>query len=86
MFEKYSFKYRTMIHCVSDNKVRFLWTYRHFQTPYVCIKNDAKMQIVVLEMLRYHGNKARNILILFHFLFKDTLVLFIQDVSIKSQC
>ena len=32
------------------------------------------MQIVVLNMLRYHGNKARNILILFHFLFKDTLV------------
>ena len=38
------------------------------------LKKGAKMQIVVLKMLRYHGNKARNILILFHFLFKDTWV------------
>ena len=74
MYEKSSFKYRTVIHDVSDIKIRFLWTYRQFLTPYVCIKNGAKMLIVVLKMLRYHGNKARNILILFHFLFKDTLV------------
>ena len=74
MYEKSSFKYRTMIHDVSDNKIRFLWTYQHFYIPYVRIKNGAEMQIVVLKMLRCHGNKARNILILFHFLSKDTLV------------
>ena len=47
-----------------------------------------KMQIVVLKMLRYHGNKARNILILFQFLFKDTLVFaykkFRQNLNVKS--
>ena len=74
MYEKSTFKYRTVNHDVSDNKIRFLWTYRHFKTPYVCIKNGAKMQIVVLKMLRYHGNKACNILILFHCLFKNKLV------------
>ena len=91
MYEKSSFKYRTVINDVSDNKIRFLWTYRHFETPYVCIKNGAKTQIVVLEMLPYHGNKARNILILFHFFFfliKETLVFsykkFRKILNVKS--
>ena len=52
------------------------------------LKNGAKMQIVVLKMLRYHGNKARNVLILFHFLFKDTLVFsykkFRKNLNVKS--
>ena len=30
MYEKSSFKYRTVNHDVSDNKIKFLWTYRHF--------------------------------------------------------
>ena len=42
MYEKSSLKYRTVIHYVNDNKIRFLWTYRHFQTPYVCIKKWRK--------------------------------------------
>ena len=74
MYEKSSFKYRTVNHDVSDNKIRFLWTYQHFKHHMSALKNGAKMQIVVLKMFPYHGNKARYILILFHFLFKDTLV------------
>ena len=30
MYEKSSFEYRTVNHDVSNNKIRFLWTYRHF--------------------------------------------------------
>ena len=74
MYEKSSFKYRTVIHGVSDNKIRFYGCTDIFKHHMSALKNGAKMHLVVLKVLRYHGNKARNILILFHFLFKDTLV------------
>ena len=37
------------------------------------LKMEQKCRVLVSKMLRYHGNKARNILKLFHFLFEDTL-------------
>ena len=73
MYEKSSFKYRTVNHDVSDKKIRF-YGCTDILKHHMSALNGAKMQIVVLKMLRYRGNKARNILILFHFLFWDTKV------------
>ena len=66
MYEKSSFKYRTVNHDVSDNKINFYGRtdiFKHHMSALNWRKNA-------------DSDKARDILILilFHFLFKDTLV------------